>query len=327
MMVSILKKKKKNKKTSKERFPALNKTSKVIIQKANTSEKRVYDIWHCCYFCDKEFKRMPRHLLKMHKNESQIAEIQIMKNKLQNKALLALQKAGDFNHNCIVLEKQEGKLILTRRPEKEEPELSKYGPCPRCLGFMLKKNLWRHTKSNKCPEIKNKAVIPAKEVRVQSAALTAHILYGTNLNFNTEILGRLMDDDVGNLCREDEIIQIFGYMLYQKLQEDKAEYIRCKMREIARLVLIMNEKRLQDCISTSKFDYLVKCIQELCLEKQDNNNKKELGIPSLALKLGHSLRKVALIIRGSAIKTNNFTKDKEMQDFLTLMSREANFML
>lgn len=51
---------------------------------------------------------------------------------------------GDFFDNCEVLEKEEGELILVRRPSDSEAKWltpKDYGPCPDCSGFMVKKHL------------------------------------------------------------------------------------------------------------------------------------------------------------------------------------------
>ena len=61
-------------------------------------------------------------------------------------------RVGDCYHNIQVLDTKKGSLIIKRRPTQEEfvsqlgaPE--DHTPYPGCLGFVLKRDLWRHAKN------------------------------------------------------------------------------------------------------------------------------------------------------------------------------------
>ena len=55
---------------------------------------------------------------------------------------------GNYNHNVQVLETGVGELILARRPsEGVEACPEDFLPCPCCLGFFKKDELWRHSKT------------------------------------------------------------------------------------------------------------------------------------------------------------------------------------
>lgn len=94
----------------------------------------------------------------VHKSEMEVAKAMAypLTSKERKHQYASLTRAGDFYHNCEVLSSKHGNLILVRRPTEEESRTlrySDYGPCPECLGFMLKKHLWHHA-LYKCPSKK-----------------------------------------------------------------------------------------------------------------------------------------------------------------------------
>ena len=62
---------------------------------------------------------------------------------------------------------------------------------------------------------------------------------------------------------------------------------------------------LADCLSPDKFDIAVKAVKELCGFAQVTDKYKT---PSLALKLGHSLKKCCTVAICSSIKANDGKK-------------------
>lgn len=121
-------------------------TKKVFIESSKINEKsgkRIRDKVHCCLFCDKLLINIARHYELLHKNEIRVARILSMPkgSKARKEAFDELHKIADFHYNCGVLNQNSGELILVRRPSRKEVncELKDYGPCPNCLGFMIKK--------------------------------------------------------------------------------------------------------------------------------------------------------------------------------------------
>ena len=72
-----------------------------------------------------------------------------------------------------------------------------------------------------------------------------------------------------------------------------ANYVSRRMRQLVRLMLRLQHKRndatLEEFTDTSMFDALVDAVKDLC--RFDKKSQLEIGIPSLALKLGHSLKR------------------------------------
>ena len=67
---------------------------------------------HFCPFCERPFITIGRHMKDQHTDQAEIAKINAMKRrKDQRKALNLLKFTGDHEHNFRVLEKGHGTLI------------------------------------------------------------------------------------------------------------------------------------------------------------------------------------------------------------------------
>ena len=139
------------------------------------------------------------------------------------------------------------------------------------------------------------------------------------------ILGMMKRDEFSILVRNDPLITSYGEKLFQKHGhlEHLHQHISCKMRELARLVTAARKLDsgvtwLAECLSPDKFDMVVKAVKELCGFAQEENKYKT---PSLALKLGHSLKKCCAIAVCSSIKANDAEKRQSLEDFMYLCDK------
>lgn len=298
-------------------------------KKQSETGKRIYNKIHICYYCHKSIGKISRHMELVHKSEMEVAKAMAypLMSKERKEQYATLTRAGDFYHNCEVLSSKHGNLILVRRPTEEESQTlsySDYGPCPECLGFMLKKHLWHHVLCN-CPSKKNKILL--KNVKEQSQSLIAHTFGNFGDDFNKHILNKFKSDHLSQLCREDKLIIAFGTMQFEKYCAIQSELVRQSMRQLARLVFEMQTKdstckSLSDCLQVEKFDSFILAVKSLCLMQSHVEEKPTFKIPSLALKLGHHIRKCASVQRGLSLKEGNLKKSEEMKTFLELMDLE-----
>lgn len=79
---------------------------------------------------------------------------------------------------------------------------------------------------------------------------------------------------------------------------------------------------LIDFLRPDKFDALVEATKTLCVNKISVQKRPEFDIPSLALKIGYSLKKCASIERGKALKQMNLKQDHILSSFLQVMELE-----
>ncbi|KAF5269753.1 hypothetical protein FQR65_LT17930 [Abscondita terminalis] len=287
--------------------------------------KRVRNKGHICYFCNKQIINMARHLATMHNQEVEVAKIlSYPKNSKSRKELFEkIMKAGDFYHNCNVIELKQVELVLVRRPGENQTNLvyTEYGSCPNCLGFFLKKRLSLHYRTSK-PNAKSDA-----KVISQSNALMACTQQRFSTTFIKDIKDALRDDDIGQICKNDDLILRYGYMNYEKFGNSQNELILQYMRQLARL---LKEARICDrsitnfdsLLKTQKFDVVIDAVKSLCQKFNDFNARPEFAIPSLALKIGHGIRKCIGIARGTCLRNGSITRDKELVNYLALLDLE-----
>ena len=226
----------------KQCFTVTSSTGIVVYIASKTEQgKRKWDKTSYCYFCDKTSTscNISAYMLSVHKAEPQVAEILAKPKSSPERALLLekLRNLGNFKHNIEVIKHGEGQLIPWRAPS-EPVDAAEYCPCEHCLGFFLKKELWRHEnkcKFNTCSSMDNK-----KERRVISRSqmlLPALAKYSNGLRDN--IFSSMKADEILLVVRNDNLIVSYGEKLYEKHGHLKHmfKYIKQKLRELARFLL------------------------------------------------------------------------------------------
>lgn len=296
--------------------------------------RRVYDKEHFCFFCGKPYTKMARHLIAVHGDEEEVGTIIALplksdQRKLQLESLL---RHGDFLHNHEVLSMQEGTLVLMRRPSMQELAVSSYddyGPCPDCLGFLHKKHLWQHVRL--CPH-KNTTTTTTngrRQVQKESLALLGSCYSrGMSADFNMNVISGMMNDDILRIVKSDGLITSYGISEYEMLGDAQIDTIRQNIRGLGKLMQVMREKMnnvscmLRDCLRPETFDQLIEGILTLVRSDLNEHGRRELGIPSLALKLGYSLKKCAGIMLGQSIKNRQDEDERTANAFLKLYELE-----
>lgn len=312
---------------------------KIAAAKKNYEGKRIRDKKHCCYYCHEMILHMARHFEVKHSEEMDVARVLAFPKKSNKRKELfsELIRAGDFHYNCEVISLKQGELILVRRPTMNEIVFNKYsdyGPCPNCLGFLLKKHLWLHLKTscrknNSNDQIDENPEYASRQIIAESNAILSNV-FGTEFSsaYKKYIVNHLRGDDVGDCCKEDNIILKFGAMLFEKYGLTQCELIRQNMRQLARLIITVKEMtsqnlKLFDLLTPQRFDIVVQGVKQLCGRHQNDSTKRpEFNIPSLALKLGHSLKKCANIERGLALRQENIRRNEALLAFCNLMELE-----
>ena len=134
---------------------------RIVIQThTNTKDKRKFDKHHICLYCGKCVLKMGRHLCDKHSDKGEVKPILKMeKGSVERKdALFLLTLKGNFLHNCHVIKEQKGVLLVIRRVGEDTDPLN-YIPCIYCLGFIQKRQAYRHVES--CIELKKNQIITA----------------------------------------------------------------------------------------------------------------------------------------------------------------------
>ena len=127
-------------------------------------------------------------------------------------------------------------------------------------------------------------------------------------------------DYVSLVARNDKLISDYGTRMYNKHGHDTSQhqYIRCKIRELARFLMVARNhgfESLESVIEPTRFNQVISVMEDLCGYCEGKATYKN---PSLALKLGHSLKKCASIQKVSGMLAEDESMQKKAKRFLTL---------
>ncbi|KAK2565527.1 hypothetical protein P5673_010614 [Acropora cervicornis] len=279
---------------------------------------------HMCMFCEQQFQKLSRHQRRRHKEEPSVAAAMKMKDG-SDEQILAFEKIrllGDYHHNCNVLALGEGELIVVRNPSKPTSQ-AKFLPCPHCLGFFEGDALWRHClicqhktapDEKKWKKVQAEAKLLLPTCSVSTADIDAHLY--------KNVISSMRNDTISSVARQDQLITNFGAAILEKVGIKNANFVSQRMRQLARLLqtLRVQSKRTDACleefIDTSMFDAVVDAVKDLC--RFDAESRLEIGIPSLALKLGHNLKRCAQVLKSSALRRKDDETIKRAKRFLDL---------
>ncbi|KAF5307229.1 hypothetical protein FQR65_LT18439 [Abscondita terminalis] len=316
-----------------------NRREKVVITCSVTKRdngKRIRDKRHCCFICNKILtNNMARHFEVVHSKDIDVSKIlSLPKNsKPRREQFEHLLRCGDFYHNLNVLAVKQGELILVRRPDENGHfTYEDFAPCTHCLGFMQKKYLWCHVKKCKKQLAKTDSSTMYRRGHLQESSAVMFEILGPKVDdqFRKEIINTFKVDNISNVCKEDTLILALGAFLFDKYGGVQVELIRQNMRQLARLkIQLLREEdsapTLSSLITPANFNKIVQATKIVCgndathLEKQKRN---DFDTPSLALKIGHLLRKCVAIESGRALRKGDTTRHSELKNFMELMDLE-----
>ena len=109
-------------------------------------------------------------------------------------------------------------------------------------------------------------------------------------DFSARIISRMLDDEMTNLVKNDELLMLYGYTLYEMGGEENFSQISNKLRNVSRLLIKFRE--INDVsittavlIDPSHWDATIAAVKYLV----KHGGIENVGIPSLLLRLGRSL--------------------------------------
>ncbi|XP_041841692.1 uncharacterized protein LOC121640119 isoform X4 [Melanotaenia boesemani] len=132
----------------------------VTVKRTWSGGKRRWDKKHYCVFCRRPQVKIARHLLRKHGDEQEVVAASTLPPGSKQRHLLLehLRCRGNYLHNIEVIRQGSGEIIPWRQPS-EEVDARNYLPCPLCLGFFLRADLWKHQVSCR----KKLAINPSKD--------------------------------------------------------------------------------------------------------------------------------------------------------------------
>ena len=296
-----------------------------------TSGGIVHDKLHACYFCCKMVTNIWRHYENVHSKEPQVEKILALpKDGIhRSKEITRLRLSGDYYHNLNVLQTKSGNLVVVRRPKDVVVDYSDFLPCTGCRGFFLRKELWRHCRScefvesgqeSKCQKDGELLITPV----LYSAASVSPAL--------SQVLGAMKRDEVSLVVKNDPLILSFGNLLAHGQASSKYVQVSERMRQLAKLVLQLRKVTessngdLASFLKPESFDSVVKAVLvESKYEESTATATARLNTPSLALKIGHSVRKCCNLLVNKALREKDKVVEQDAMSFVRVFDSEWQY--
>lgn len=286
----------------------------------NATNKSKYNKKQYCLYCKKAISKLARHLESAHSTQPDVARaFSFNKKSRERRNLLRfLKKRGNFYHNATVASSGAGEMVACRRPSSvRQPDAFRH--CKFCQGLYARESLWRHARN--CPQKPVDRETPARRKRIQLEMPKPNEVHEAVWKIACE----MNQDEISLVVRSEKDILSLGESLYngRKPNERRNDYIRQKMREISRLLItaraITPLKSTEDLVMPSNFPHVIQAVRAVAGYDLKSNSYK---IPSLALKLGHSLAKVAGIVQCNAIIEKRHAVAESAKQFSTLYEKK-----
>ncbi|XP_064648164.1 uncharacterized protein LOC135500562 [Lineus longissimus] len=258
-----------------------------------------------------------RHLKDMHKEEREIIEYMAVKDPKKKRNLeIKFRNLGEHLHNTTVIRNNSGILSVQYRSSRPLP-WQEYVPCEHCLGYYAKRELRRHV--SRCPLSPELGIKKYSRV-VVSGQLLLPVQISTTAGFK-EVLVTMASDEISRIVKGDHIILALGAKKFEKfgLDHDQWSSIHNTTRELGKLLRALREatnqpnSTIEDFIDPCRYRDVVACVKQIsgfCGESH------QVTTPSLALKLGHSIKKCEKIVKKNAMEMKLKEAKEDAAEFI-----------
>ena len=306
--------------------PESTNDGEIRISRVSNGKKRVWDKVYTCVYCEKKYAKLPRHLTSCHQDEIEVIRASAFKigSSERNTALATIRKKGMHSHNMKVMQSGTGELQVTRRPLAvvQSVKFDDFAVCDWCKGAYKRSDIWRHRK--RCKPYDQNFSSSSSVSKTKSSATSLQLSLVVNEEQYpesfTDLLRGMRQDNIGVECVRDLTIKNYGLNKFKKHGHDitKHNYIRGKMRELARFTITARENgftSLLNVIKPANFPQVESMIKKLT---GFNSESGSYTNPSLALKLCQSIKKCAVnlkieyMIKEDDNMTDRFRKFEEL---------------
>ncbi|XP_034560363.1 uncharacterized protein LOC117827743 isoform X3 [Notolabrus celidotus] len=274
-----------------------------------------------CYFCCLGVIKLSRHLLRHIGEDPDLAKaFSLPTHSQERKRILGeFRTKGNYKHNQTVLKHNHGELKLKRRPTRTGA--GSFVHCLYCKGMYSSKEMWRHVR--RCPAKPTSISSTGGRNKVLGEIALAESPLAQKLPAAVwKMLSEMKQDRVSFAVQNDFLLLKLAEHLSDKHENKKRkfDYIRSRLREMGRLLVALQEKSitsLQDAIKPNNFYRVVEIVKKIA---GYNVKRRIYKSPSLALRLGHSLKKIGAIIL--QIEDNNEQTKRDTRTFVKLCTEE-----
>ena len=135
------------------------------------------------------------------------------------------------------------------------------------------------------------------------------------------MISKMASDEITAVVETDVTILHLGSTLLEKRGRERATEVSQSMRLLARILLECrklsadNSASISSIVVPKNFDMLMQCAKNLGGFFQSEDGAKYYTSPSTSIKCGYALKKVALILRGQALRNADMTRKREIDMF------------
>ncbi|XP_030848126.1 uncharacterized protein LOC105437122 isoform X3 [Strongylocentrotus purpuratus] len=217
-----------------------NKAESVMFELPQKKAKRNYSKpSRVCPFCHKSCgEKLTRHITQVHKHEKSVKDALKLPKKERNVAMSVFKKQGILHANQNQIKKKDPQYQRERKCNTND----KMTICGLCKGFYSKPYFKRHKRYCRGDTAAEACAVPV-------SLLMSNVQVNEDVSeFTTEILSKFRDDEIGEVCRTDEVITNIGQRLWSKerSKRDKRSQVRksvmASMRRLASLYALFKQQ-------------------------------------------------------------------------------------
>jgi hypothetical protein len=289
-------------------------SSGVTIISTDNEEGRKWDKKNFCFYCNKAQAKLWRHIQSQHKDEQEVVAAESA-GKDRQKHITKIRNLGNHLHNVEVLKNNSGSLIVNYRPRKNS-DAHAYVPCGNCYGYFVRTELWRHHCPFKPLHNSGKRVAKSSKLLLPAPNGASDAL--------AQVLASSREDLITRIIKSDWLIMKLGEKLVSGIgrAKDSESNIRGYLRRMARFLQVL---RIQDQVPNADLESFLtptkfrKCLAAAKRLAGYDDNNASFATPSLALKIGHTLKKCATILEGACLERGNNTGASDASNFRNLV--------
>jgi len=170
-----------------------------------------------CLFCGSRQTNLHRHIVTRHKKEERVVAAMKLPYKDRCMAFVKMRKEGILKHNRSQMKQQHA----VYEKERQRTEGSCLVMCSTCSGFYSRAYFARHKK------------LCVGDLAHDPRSLPIKFLSGdkddaAKEGFKADILAKFSQDTVGDICRSDAAIIMFGSRMYDKMLAKKTKQLKCE---------------------------------------------------------------------------------------------------
>jgi hypothetical protein len=146
------------------------------------------------------------------------------------------------------------------------------------------------------------------------------------------VIALMTSDQIALVAKNDCIILTFGGLVAQNCTAVQYTYVSQRMRQLARLLIELRDHTqlpdadLSSFLKPESFDIVVAAVLKVCKYVQCSKTEPaKLKVPSLALKLGHAVRRCCILLVNKALREKNTAVESDAESFIRIFDSEWRF--